>query len=159
MAPETAARRVMESKPEPTANAALPSGAMARGDQVALAYRTAGELLRALASRRISSRELVDGAISRIEALDQKINAVVVRDFDRARAAADDADARCRSASKTAAAHWRFDRTGNAFSGPARPGCDGIDLHPPLRAGDDLEDAFAWKEERTLSKTLTLQYP
>jgi amidase len=56
-------------------------------------YRTAGELLQALASRRISSRELVDGAISRIEALDQKINAVVVRDFDRARAAADDADA------------------------------------------------------------------
>ncbi len=28
-----------------------------------------------------------------------------------------------------------------------------------MRAGDDLEDAFAWKEERTLSKTLTLQYP
>ena len=65
----------------------------ARGDQVALAYRTAGELLQALASRRISSRELVDGAISRIEALDQKINAVVVRDFERARAAANDADA------------------------------------------------------------------
>jgi amidase len=83
----------MESKPKPTDNAGLPSGVMARGDQVALAYRTAGELLQALASRRISSRELVDGAISRIEALDQKINAVVVRDFDRARAAADDADA------------------------------------------------------------------
>src|ERR1700730_3004032 len=65
----------------------------ARGDQGAPAYRTAGELLQALASRRISSRELVDGAISRIEALDQKINAVVVRDFERARAAADDADA------------------------------------------------------------------
>jgi len=27
-----------------------------------------------------------------------------------------------------------------------------------LRAGDDLEDAFAWKEERTLSRALTLQY-
>jgi hypothetical protein len=26
-----------------------------------------------------------------------------------------------------------------------------------LRAGDDLEDAFAWKEERTLSQSLTLQ--
>src|ERR1700730_10262445 len=90
---EAAARRVMESKPKPTANAALRSGMRARGDQVALAYRTAGELLQALASRRISSRELVDGAISRIEALDQKINAVVVRDFERARTAADDADA------------------------------------------------------------------
>jgi hypothetical protein len=30
------------------------------------------------------------------------------------------------------------------------------DLHRPLRAGDDL--AFAWKEERTLSQALTLQY-
>ena len=41
----------------------------------------------------MSSRELVDNAISRIEALDPKINAVAVRDFDRARAAADAADA------------------------------------------------------------------
>ena len=32
------------------------------------------------------------------------------------------------------------------------------DLHRPLRASDDLEDAFAWKEERTLSQALTLQY-
>jgi hypothetical protein len=32
------------------------------------------------------------------------------------------------------------------------------DLHRPLRAGDDLDEAFAWKEERTLSRALTLQY-
>ena len=31
-------------------------------------------------------------------------------------------------------------------------------MHRPLRAGDDLDDAFAWKEERTLSQALTLQY-
>jgi amidase len=66
---------------------------MTRGNQEGLAYRTAGELLQALANRYVSSRELVDGAIARIEALDDKINAVVVRDFDRARAVADDADA------------------------------------------------------------------
>ena len=53
------------------------------------AYRTAGELVKALADRQVSSRELVDAAISRIEALDPKINAVVVRDFERARDAAD----------------------------------------------------------------------
>jgi hypothetical protein len=35
---------------------------------------------------------------------------------------------------------------------------NGKDLHRPLRVGDDLEDAFAWKEERTLSQALTLQY-
>ena len=32
------------------------------------------------------------------------------------------------------------------------------DLHRPLRAGDNLDDAFAWKEERALSQALTLQY-
>ena len=32
------------------------------------------------------------------------------------------------------------------------------DLHRRLGPGDDLEDAFAWKEERTLSRALTLQY-
>jgi hypothetical protein len=32
------------------------------------------------------------------------------------------------------------------------------DLHRPMCGGDDLDDAFAWKEERTLSQALTLQY-
>jgi hypothetical protein len=32
------------------------------------------------------------------------------------------------------------------------------DLHRPLQASDDLEDAFGWREERTLSQALTLQY-
>jgi hypothetical protein len=40
----------------------------------------------------------------------------------------------------------------------AKPPTNKKDLHRPLRAGDDLEDAFAWKEERTLSQALTLQY-
>ena len=40
----------------------------------------------------------------------------------------------------------------------AKPPANKKDLHRPLRAGDDLEDAFAWKEERTLSQALTLQY-
>jgi amidase len=73
---------------------ALPSEkATAASEQVGPAYRTAGELVPALAGRQVSSRELVDSAIARIEALDPKINAIVVRDFDRARAAADAADA------------------------------------------------------------------
>ena len=57
------------------------------------AYRTATDLVAALAERQVSARELTDAAIARIEALDPKINAVVVRDFDRARAAAAAADA------------------------------------------------------------------
>jgi len=40
----------------------------------------------------------------------------------------------------------------------AKPPANAKDLHRPLRAGDDLEDAFAWKEERTLSQALTFQY-
>ena len=71
----------------------MPAGAMTHEDPEGLAFRTAGDLVTALANRKISARELLDAAISRIEALDPKINAVVVRDFDRARAAADAADA------------------------------------------------------------------
>jgi amidase len=55
-------------------------------------YRTAGELLADLAARRVSSVELLDQTIARIEALDNSINSVVVRDFDRARQAAIAAD-------------------------------------------------------------------
>jgi len=39
-----------------------------------------------------------------------------------------------------------------------KPPANKKDLHRPLSVGDDLEDAFAWKEERTLSQALTLQY-
>jgi amidase len=54
---------------------------------------TAGELAAALAARRIGALELTEAAIARIEERDGPINAVVVRDFDRARAAARAADA------------------------------------------------------------------
>jgi hypothetical protein len=46
----------------------------------------------------------------------------------------------------------------------AKPPASKKDLHRPLRTGDDLEDVFAWedvlawKEERTLSQALPLQY-
>jgi amidase len=56
-------------------------------------YRSAKETGAALQARKISAVELTDHVIARIEALDPKINAVVVRDFDRAREAAKAADA------------------------------------------------------------------
>lgn len=56
-------------------------------------YRTTKELVAALHGRKISAVELTDHVISRIEALDPQINAIVVRDFDRARDAAKTADA------------------------------------------------------------------
>jgi amidase len=56
-------------------------------------YSTVRELVAALAARQVSAAELTDQAIARIEALDGKLNAVVVRNFDKAREAAKAADA------------------------------------------------------------------
>ena len=46
---------------------------------------SAKELAAAVCAKSVSALELTDAAIARIEALDGPINAVVVRDFDRAR--------------------------------------------------------------------------
>jgi amidase len=56
-------------------------------------FASAAELAGALRSRRLSASELLEHTIARVEALDQRFNAVVVRDFDRARDAAKAADA------------------------------------------------------------------
>lgn len=58
-----------------------------------LEYATLRDQIAALRAKRISASELLDLTISRIEKFDGKINAVVVRDFERARAAAKNADA------------------------------------------------------------------
>ncbi|WP_328315892.1 amidase [Streptomyces sp. NBC_00388] len=55
-------------------------------------FRTAGEIAAALRAGEVSSAELTDEAIARIERDDEEINAICVPDFDRARAAADGAD-------------------------------------------------------------------
>jgi len=61
--------------------------------EVSLNYGTTREVVEALRSRQFSAVEITDHVIARIEALDRQINAVVVRDFDRAREAAKAADA------------------------------------------------------------------
>ncbi|HEY4440038.1 MAG TPA: amidase family protein, partial [Candidatus Elarobacter sp.] len=58
-----------------------------------MTYRTTRELAAALADRTVSARELLDETIARIERDDGAINAVVVRDFEAARATAGHADA------------------------------------------------------------------
>ncbi|MFT4506274.1 amidase [Caballeronia sp. 15711] len=55
-------------------------------------YKSVWELTAALAAREISACELAEAAIARIESLDPKLNAVCVRDFDRALDAARAAD-------------------------------------------------------------------
>jgi amidase len=56
-------------------------------------YRTAADLILALDKRQVSAVELTESAIARIEACEPRINAMPVRDFDRAREAARAADA------------------------------------------------------------------
>jgi amidase len=58
-----------------------------------LAYRSVSELRAMLDARQVSAKELAEHAINRIEARDGAVNAVVVRDFERARVAALQADA------------------------------------------------------------------
>jgi amidase len=59
----------------------------------ALSFASCKDLTAALTGKKISALELTDHFIARIETLDGKLNAVVVRDFERARAAAKAADA------------------------------------------------------------------
>lgn len=56
-------------------------------------WASAGDLAAMLAKGRLSAMEAFDAAVARIEARDGAINAVVVRDFERAHAAAKAADA------------------------------------------------------------------
>lgn len=55
-------------------------------------FKSAKELSAMLRGRQVSAVELLDHSIARIEARDGEVNAVVVRDFERARAAAVQAD-------------------------------------------------------------------
>lgn len=55
-------------------------------------YATLRDQVAALKARKISAAELMEETIARIAELDGKINAVVVRDFERARAQAQEAD-------------------------------------------------------------------
>ncbi|WP_407112769.1 amidase [Bradyrhizobium sp. LMG 9283] len=69
---------------------------MQRGPAAGVAdldYGSISALLSALHARKISASELLEHTIARIEALDPQINAIIVRDFDRARDAARAADA------------------------------------------------------------------
>jgi len=65
----------------------------ASAPEQSLDYGSASELRALLDARKISATELFEHAVGRIEALDSRINAVVVHDFERAKTAAREADA------------------------------------------------------------------
>ena len=58
-----------------------------------LGYRTATDLVAALQAREVGSRELLDHLLDRVDRFNPDVNAVVTLDVDRAREAADAADA------------------------------------------------------------------
>lgn len=68
-------------------------GARSSAPEQRLDYASVSDLRALLDARKISASELLEHAVGRIEALDSRINAVVVRDFERAKAAAREADA------------------------------------------------------------------
>jgi amidase len=70
----------------------LASGALVHMTKSEWTYKSVRELTAALGRREISAGELADAAIARIESLDPRLNAVCVRDFERARDAARAAD-------------------------------------------------------------------
>ncbi|WP_157088643.1 amidase [Bradyrhizobium jicamae] len=75
---------------------APPNPASARNARAAgqdLHYRSVSELRALLDARKVSAVELLEQSVRRIEALDSRINAVVVRDFERGLATAVQADA------------------------------------------------------------------
>src|SRR5215813_10320827 len=91
-------RRFLTSAGTLAASTALSAGILRRAGAASkigdngVHYRSARDLAAELAARKVSSAELVDLAIARIEARDGRLNAVVVRDFERAKLAAVEAD-------------------------------------------------------------------
>ena len=70
-----------------------------------MAFSSATDLLAALKNKELSSLELTDHYIERIEKFDGEINAVVVRDFEKAREAAKAADEKLASNTEVGALH------------------------------------------------------
>jgi amidase len=72
---------------------------------VDLDFATAADLIQAIRDRVISSRELLDHLLARIQQINPALNAIVALDVDRARAAADAADAATVSGAVTGSLH------------------------------------------------------
>src|SRR5581483_424400 len=88
----TAASTVVTLAKTPLNPASAQGAAASSPSEQDLAFANVSELRALLDARKISATELFEHAIGRIEALDSRINSVVVRDFERARAAAREAD-------------------------------------------------------------------
>ena len=111
-----------------------------------LAYRTARELAALIRDGQISSLELTDACIDRIERLDGEVNAVVVRDFERARAAARAADAKLAAGDGLGPLHGVPMTIKESYNIEGLPTTWGHPIFAKLQAPEDSEAVRRFKE-------------
>ncbi|MEK0416162.1 MAG: hypothetical protein RI949_168 [Pseudomonadota bacterium] len=107
---------------------------------MSLHFESASQLLRRLQNKEVSALELVDMAIQRMERLDGVINAVVVRDFDRAREQARASDAWRAAGKPCGVLHGLPMTVKESFQVAGLPTTFG---HPSMRHHVAKEDAVA----------------
>ena len=136
-----------------------------------VAFESAGELARRIRSKEISSLELTEHYIERIERLDGDVNAVVVRRFDEARTEAKRADAELASGGSLGPLHGvpyaakdLFDvegeptRAGTRLLADNIAGADATTIGR-LRDGQSVERAVSPRSDSTSdSKSAALEY-
>ncbi len=123
-----------------------PSKTASLGEALPLEFQTASALCGMLKRREIGSRELTEHFISRIEEHDERINAVVVRDFDRALAAADAADEAIASGRDLGPLHGLPMTIKESYNIAGLPTTWGI---PPLKDNIATSDAEVVKRFKT----------
>jgi len=110
-----------------------------------LSFCSAGELAAKIRAGELSSLELTDHYIDRIERLDGEINAVVVRDFDRARKAARQADARLAAGAASGPLHGVPMTIKESYDVAGLPTTWGLPFLKDNLAAKDAESVRAYK--------------
>ncbi len=103
-------------------------------------YRSASHLLAGLARGDLSSRDLLEGSVARITRYNPTLNAVVAQDLERARQAADLADAQVRRGEPLGALHGLPLTIKDTYEVPGIPCTAGV---PKLRAHRPTRPAVA----------------
>ena len=105
---------------------------------MAIEFSSAGDLAQQIRSGAIRAQELTEFYIERIERFDPDLNAVVVRDFERARAAARDADRSLAEGREVGPLHGVPVTVKEAYDVAGLPTTWGI---PPLQGNIAAQDA------------------
>jgi len=112
---------------------------------MSIAFDSASELARRVREKEISSRELTDLYIARIEKHDAALNAVVVRDFEGARAAASAADEELARGDRVGPLHGVPMTIKEAYDIEGQPTTWGIPLLAKNIASSDAESVRRYK--------------